>query len=231
LRVNKVHNDDRSSTPTRTGHLWLAAILFPLIFAACADLPSAPPATPGDKLADCRWLTDGSVYCDPVQPIWDGPPPCDPYLTLGGCDDNCEMSEPGMGDPEHAALAGCNDTGTGPGTGDPTDPGGGGAPPPPADDPNEPCDPAIHANCETPLTAQDTMTINDVLANLLRPAAQFTDSLARAECAQLRSAFERALSEGKVFRGAFDSDTTNARTARIGGCTAPVEASTSIQFC
>lgn len=102
-----------------------------MISAACADLPSAPTAEPGDKLADCRWLPDGSVACDPVEPIWDGPPECDPYLTLGGCDDNCEMSEPGVDDPEYVGLAGCNDTGTGPGPGDPFDPGGGGAPPPP----------------------------------------------------------------------------------------------------
>jgi hypothetical protein len=144
-----------------------------------------------------------------VAPIWDGPPECDPYLTLGGCDDNCEMSVPGVDDPEYTGLAGCNDTGTGPGTGDPFDPGGGGPPPPPADDPDSPCDPAIHPDCEKPLTAQDSTTINDVLANLLRPAAQFTDSIARAECAQMRSAFERAFAQGKVFRGAFDSDTTN----------------------
>jgi hypothetical protein len=69
-------------------------------------------------LADCRWNADGSVACDPVEPIWDGPPECDPYLTIGGCDDNCEMSAPGTGDPEHVGIAGCNQTGTNP------DPGG-----------------------------------------------------------------------------------------------------------
>lgn len=69
-------------------------------------------------LADCRWNADGSVACDPVAPIWDDAPACDPYLTLGGCDDNCEMSAPGMGDPEYVGLAGCNDTGAGPTPGD-----------------------------------------------------------------------------------------------------------------
>jgi hypothetical protein len=107
--------------------LLLSAFLLPLIFAACADLPSAPNATPGDMLADCRWNPDGSVACDPVQSAPDEPPPCDPYLTIGGCDDNCEMSAPGMDDPEHVGIAGCNQTGTNPAPGD-GNWGGGGTP-------------------------------------------------------------------------------------------------------
>jgi hypothetical protein len=118
----------------RAGLLWLAALLSPLIFVACADLPSAPRATSGDMLADCRWNPDGSASCDPVESAPDEPPACDPYLTLSGCDDNCEMSAE-TGDPEHVGIAGCNKPGPGSGPGgDPFDPGGGGAPPqPPAD--------------------------------------------------------------------------------------------------
>lgn len=125
----------------RAGLLRLAVLLLPLIFAACADLPSAPKATPGDMLADCRWNPDGSVTCDPIASDPQEPPPCDPYLTIGGCDDTCEMSEPGMGDPEYTVgVTGCNKTD--PGAGDPTDPGdGGGTPPPPGD--GEPTDDGI----------------------------------------------------------------------------------------
>ena len=41
------------------------------------------------------------------------------------------MSAPGIGDPEHVGIAGCNNTGPTPPGGDPFDPGDGGAPPPP----------------------------------------------------------------------------------------------------
>jgi hypothetical protein len=64
------------------------------------------------------------VYCEPIS----NDPECDPWMSLDWCqDDNCEMSEPGMGDPEHVGIAGCNNTG--PGTGSPV-PGGGYNPPP-----------------------------------------------------------------------------------------------------
>jgi hypothetical protein len=116
--------------------LGLATFLLPLIFAACADLPSGPNATPGDMLADCRWNPDGSASCDPVESAPDEPPACDPYLTLGGCDDNCEMSAPGMDDPEHVGIAGCNNSGMNPGPEEPGD--GTGTQPPPGEQPTCP---------------------------------------------------------------------------------------------
>jgi hypothetical protein len=54
-------------------------------------------------------------------------------MSLDWCKkDDCMMSEPGMGDPEHTTIAGCNSTGGGP---TPPPPGGGGGgytPPPPS---------------------------------------------------------------------------------------------------
>jgi hypothetical protein len=100
----------------------LTTLLLSLIVTGCADLPSAPDTIPGDMLADCRWNPDGSASCDPVESAPDTPPECDPYLMLGGCGDNCEMSAPEIDDPEYIGLAGCNDSGpANPGPGDDED--------------------------------------------------------------------------------------------------------------
>lgn len=71
------------------------------------------------------------------------------------------------------------------------------------------CDPKIHPDCEKPLTGADSAAIGQALADHLRPAAQFTDSLARKDCEQMARWFRDAMQAGAVVRGAFDSNFTN----------------------
>lgn len=57
-----------------------------------------------------------------------------------------------------------------------------------------------------PLTHTDSATIRNALATMLRPAAAFTDSVARRDCEQMTSWFNAAFAAGDVFRGAYDSN-------------------------
>lgn len=195
---------------------WKIIVLLPLALAACGDLPtnsSAPDVAGAGPLqtGGCTWLADGSVSCPPIQPIWDD---CDPYHFDCG-EDDCITSTGGA---ESATIQSCGGGGGGTGAGSGDDESGGGSgggtgtpgsPLCPDYGCTPPCDPAIHPNCEKPLTTSDTATINLVLREFLRPATAFTDSTARKDCVQMETWFRDALAAGAVFRGAFDSDATN----------------------
>jgi hypothetical protein len=106
-----------------------------LLCAGCGDLPTqasvAPDPTSTTALSDQQTST---TCCAPVIVIVPGG--CDPYTDLNWCegDGDCQMSEPGTGDPENAQLAGCGEP--------PKLPGGGGYKPPAPTEPvpTEPAD-------------------------------------------------------------------------------------------
>jgi|GEM_PF-2527866 len=200
----------------RNGLLWLAALLLPLFLAACGDLPTDPPA-PGRNAAahgpllDCYWIEAGVAHCSDEEPIWDV---CDPYHYDCGEDDCIESG--GGGGIESASTQSCPPPAGGGSTGGPgPGPGGGGSggsgstPICTDNGCDPPCDPARHHDCEQPLTDADTASINRALRDFLRPATAFTDSVAARECAQMEAWFRSAFASGDVFRGAFDSDSTN----------------------
>jgi hypothetical protein len=158
----------------RKGILWLAALLLPLIFAACADLPTSPIAVPGenDALANCHWRSDGSVYCDPVSPDWE----CDPWQSLDWCNDDgsCMTSDPSQpSDPvPDATVQGCPGDGGGDPGGGGTPPGGGTTPPPPA----EPTD-----TCNTGDAVVDDPQVSDGLQDLWAQSNPDANLAQRAE--------------------------------------------------
>lgn len=182
-----------------------------VVLAGCADQPALPDAPASGVRPNLEAApedaTQAPACCDPIVVVVPGPAePCDPSLQLDnscdGSDDGQCMSSAGGGS-EFQAVSGCNDA-------------GGGVPPPPPDGGGRPpgdtvptCDPQIDPDCEKPLTAQDSSTINKALATMLRPASAFTDSVSRQQCAALEAAFRRALADGAVFRGRFDSNGTN----------------------
>jgi hypothetical protein len=199
-----------------------AALLLGLLtLVACGDAATLPEMEQAAATLNTAEAPDDASQspscCDPVIVVVDAPEEeCDPYTQLDfSCDGDgggqC-MTSVGSGGGEYQTASGC-DNGDGGGAEPPPDgcsdsfcsDGGGGIP----GDGDSTCDPAIHPECEKPLTAEDQNTIGNALATMLRPAAQFTDSIARRECAEMEAAFRQALSEGAVFRGAFDSDDTN----------------------
>jgi hypothetical protein len=124
-----------------------------------------------------------------------------PEVTGTACQYGGEY--PVCDDPPPSGDGGTYDGGMDPGT-EPPPTGGGSSP-----DSTATCDPTIHPDCEQPLTAADTTTIQKALRDMLRPASQFTDSLALKDCQQMEQWFRDALAANQVFRGKFDSDSTN----------------------
>ncbi|HEX6913293.1 MAG TPA: hypothetical protein VF142_23005 [Longimicrobium sp.] len=59
------------------------------------------------------------------------------------------------------------------------------------------------------MTPEDVATIDNALKTMMRPATEFTDSVARRECAAMEQRFRDAVTEGDVFRGGFDSNSSN----------------------
>jgi hypothetical protein len=100
---------------------WFGALLAAgVLTAACADAPTAP-----DAASVAGAVPGRDVTLDPVIVIGEPDPGCDPYLTLGGCDDGggeCMMSDPGVTGPEETGLMGCSGSG---GTGSGSDGAGG----------------------------------------------------------------------------------------------------------
>lgn len=116
----------------RTIRTFLPSLAVLLLVAACSDLPTStlspsadldPTSVPHlDEAAGC--VTDGVCVLDPIVV---GPGECDPYLSLNGCEEECEESAPGS--PEVVGADGCYDPGgTDPGTGGGTDPPPSGCP-------------------------------------------------------------------------------------------------------
>jgi hypothetical protein len=184
----------------------LTAMLFALIAAAaCADSPTAPLSARAENAGPVR---DDIIRLDPITVVGQ----CDPWTDTNWCEEDdggqC-MSSIYPGSAEFVYVSSCPGTGgpgSGPGGGDPGggNPGGSTGSP----DDREVCDPLIHSECEKPLTSADSATLTTAMSGL-RPAAEFSDSTAREACEEMKSWFEQALEAGDVFRGAFDSDTTN----------------------
>lgn len=207
----------------RTGLFRLAAFLLPLFLSACGDLPTSTRGAPdvsgaGPMLSGECYLQDGIYRCPPQSPDWGD---CDEYHYDCGGDDCIASTIPGA--PGDATVQGCTGGGSGGtigggGDGGGTGGGGGGGGStgpgcpdfgcPPPDD--EHCDPVVDANCEQPLTATDTATINGALRTQPRPQSQFTDTTAARVCGEMAGWFREAQAAGAVFRGSFDSDTTHA---------------------
>jgi hypothetical protein len=177
-----------------------AGAVLPL--GGCTDSPTEPDQQGAPDLAaplldeQTQGCVSGGYWCV-LPPISSDPGDgvCDPTVTE--CDDgggDCLSDAPGTSDPDMGYISSCGGGGTGPG-GD-------------GDDGRD-CDPYIHPDCEKPLTATDTATIWAALRNNLRPQAQFTDTTAARACAQMETWFRNAVTGGDVFRGGFDSDSTN----------------------
>lgn len=210
-----------------------AAMLFPLILAACGDLPTAPTVPEVSHAVplrsdECQLRWDGTFVCPPQEPDWGE---CDPYHYDCG-DDDCVSSNTST-DPDATTVQGCTGDGgdTGGTIGDGNDGYGGNGGPggdsggssdpgcpdygcPPPDDGE--CDPVIHPDCERPLTDADTATIHGSLRTQIRPQSQFSDTTAARVCGQMAGWFRQAMADGAVFRGSFDSDTTNDVGAHYG---------------
>lgn len=207
-----------------------------LTFGACQDAPMSPDAR--TSAADLTVVEapdeadQSPSCCDPVIVVVPGPgtEDCDPYMQLdNSCDDGgggqCITSTGDEGG-ELQTVSGCPDPGSG-GSPSPGGPcysascggGDGGAAPP--DDGDLECVPAIHPECEKPLTPEDLATIDSALNSMMRPAAEFTDSIARQQCEALENRFRLTLAEGAVFRGAFDSNRTNTPQGSHAGYTSP----------
>jgi hypothetical protein len=196
-----------------------------LTLAACDDAGTLPEgAEDAGHLNTVVAPDDASQSpscCDPVIVVVPGPvEACDPYTQL---DNSCDgddggecMSSTGSDDTDDQTLSGCSDGDAG--TLPPPDTSGGGGTSPPGDG-DTTCDPALHRDCEKPLTAADINTINNALMTMTRPAAEFTDSVARRECAAMEARFRQALSDGLVFRGAFDSNSENTGDGAHSGFT------------
>lgn len=100
-----------------------SALLFSLLAAACADLPTSTDGRDGAKIAAAA--SGPSQALDPVVVVGT----CDPYLSLDRCgqEEDCMTSTdvaPALGD--FSTLAGCGGGGSGGGTGDAGGTGGGG---------------------------------------------------------------------------------------------------------
>ena len=136
----------------RAGLLRLVALLLPFVLVACADLPTAPLAVPSDKpLASCYERSDGTIYCDPISPIWDE---CDPWTRLDWCrggDGDC-MTTARAADPGAAITQGCP-------------PGGEPSPEPPGTGPGDE-EPPPGDTCQTGDPALDSPEVRQGLENL-----------------------------------------------------------------
>jgi hypothetical protein len=124
-------------------------------------------------------------------------------MQLDWCADNCEMSAPGMDDPEHLSTAGCNNTGG------PTPPPSGGYYPPPPTNPE--CNPQYDPDCNKPLTSADSTTLRSGFQKHIN--TQFTDPAKAAQCKQLKDEFDRLMASGNVYRGAYDTPPNDPHTA------------------
>jgi hypothetical protein len=161
----------------------LPVVMLCVFVVACGESADTPTAVPPGSGPAFTETCVSAGYC-PLEGI---------TATAQGpgspTDQSSQEDCPYMTDPD------CSEVGGGGGTGSTPAPG-------------TECDPAIHPDCEKPLTAQDSATINQAL-RLLRAQSTFTDSLARKACAQMEGWFRDAWSQGHVFRGSFDSDSTN----------------------
>lgn len=184
----------------RSSRFWLGALSVIMMLSACVDGPTAPSSI---RAGSAKPAKGGGITLEPVVVV--GHPECDPYLDLDWCQrEGGECMSSATDDAQ--ILSSCPAPGTGIGKGGAPigSPEGG------SGDGEEPaCDPQIHPDCEKPLTAADTATIRRALATMLRPPAQFTDSIARRDCENMANWLREALAAGAVFRGAFDSDRTN----------------------
>jgi hypothetical protein len=194
--------------------LWLAIFVgAALTLGGCTDSPTQPDQQGAPDLAvplldeQTQGCVSGGVCVLPPMSSDPGDGACDPTVTE--CDDgggDCLSDAPGTFDLEMGYTSSCGGGGTATGPGG--DGGGPGADGGDGEDGSD-CDPYIHPDCEKPLTATDTTTILTALRNHLRPQAQFTDTTAARACAQMEIWFRNAMGSGDVFRGGFDSDSTN----------------------
>jgi hypothetical protein len=67
------------------------------------------------------------------------------------------------------------------------------------------CDPSRDPTCEQPLTTRDNETLQSVVSKYRRADDKFTDPKKRDMCNDMANTFLQMLSQGLVFRGAYDT--------------------------
>jgi hypothetical protein len=120
------------------------------------------------------WCPLPALIVTPAPTYYGAPQPYDPY-SKDPCWSNCA----------EGASQGTNN-----GTGYGWDPG------------TPSCDPSQDPNCYVPLNEADKRVLSDDINDRLRPVGEFTDTDARAMCAQMFTEWQSRYTSGKVFRGA-----------------------------